>query len=512
MRQVTFLSGALAALLTSVACSSVAPGGALGGALGGAPGGALGRAFGRRELSPAEQGEQALNRLTFGPRPGDSALVARDGVDRWIERQLYPEAIPDSALNGVLATQAIAPFNAGQLAVAYPQQDVFIRELRTQRHVPGNQQFTMDAGDSAMFKRVNDKATALVNEYQAARMMRAQLSERQLQEVMTDFWENHFSVFNGKMPTRFSLLQYDRDVIRPRALGKFRALIGAVAHSAAMLYYLDNIQNGADSLHLTMPEYQQLVKSGLRPVVKRHGALNENYGRELLELHSLGVDGGYTQQDVINVARALTGWTLLAPREGGGYIFRPGQHDANEKLVLGHTLKAGRGEEDGEEVLDIIARHPATAHYIALKLARRFVADTPSAVLVDRAAAVFAKTGGDIREVVRTIVTSPEFFARLAFRSKVKTPFEFVASIRRAVNAPVDTTVRSVQAAARLGQPLWGHLTPNGWPDTADQWVNTGSLLNRINLATQVSNGGFPGITKPMAAGFDFSTPAFQRR
>jgi uncharacterized protein (DUF1800 family) len=500
MRQVTLLSGALAALLTSVACSPVAPGGA------------PSRAYGRRELSKAEQGEQALNRLTFGPRPGDSLGVAGDGVDRWIERQLHPETIPDSLLDGVLATQAIAPFSAGQLAVAYPPQDIFIRALRTQRHIPGNQQFTMDAGDSAAFKQVNDKASALVNEYQSARMMRAHLSERQLQEVMTDFWENHFSVFNGKMPTRFSLLDFDRDVIRPRALGKFRDLLGAVAHSPAMLYYLDNFQSGADSLHLTMPEYQQFVKKGVRPVVKRRGALNENYGRELLELHSLGVDGGYTQQDVINVARALTGWTLLAPREGGGYIFRPNQHDAEEKMVLGHMLKAGRGEEDGEEVLDIVARHPATAHYVALKLARRFVADTPSAALVDRVAAVFARTDGDIREVVRAIVTSPEFFARTAFRSKVKTPFEFVASIRRAVNAPADTTPRSVQAAGRLGQPMWGHLTPNGWPDTADQWVNTGALLNRINLATQVSNGGFPGITKQMAAGHDFSTPAFQRR
>ncbi len=500
MRQVTLLSGVLAALLTSVACARVAPSGA------------PGRAYGRRELSKAEQSEQALNRLTFGPRPGDSAIVARDGVDRWIERQLRPETIPDTVLDRALATQAIAPFSAGQLAVAYPQQDVFIRELRTQRHILGNQQFTMDAGDSAAFKQVNDKASALVNEYQAARMMRAQLSERQLQEVMTDFWENHFSVFIGKMPTRFSLLDYDRDVIRPRVLGKFRELIGAVAHSAAMLYYLDNFQSGADSLHLTMPEYQQFTKTGVRPVVKRRGALNENYGRELLELHSLGVDGGYTQQDVINVARALTGWTLLAPREGGGYIFRPGQHDAETKLVLGHTLKAGRGEEDGEEVLDIVARHPATAHYIALKLARRFVADTPSAALVERVATVFTNTDGDLREVVRAIVMSPEFFARSAFRTKVKTPFEFVASIRRAVNAPADTTPRSAQAAGRLGQPLWGHLTPNGWPDTADQWVNTGSLLNRINLATQVSNGGFPGITKLMAAGFNFSTPAFQWR
>jgi uncharacterized protein (DUF1800 family) len=481
-------------------------------ACGAPPGGAPSRSYGPRELGRDEQVAQALNRLTFGARSGDSATVAREGVDRWIDRQLHPEKIPDTALDSALNTLAVWNASAGQLAADYPQQDVFIRKLRTERGIANNAQFLMGADDSAAFKAINDHANTFANEIQAARLMRAQLSERQLQEVMTDFWENHFSVYTGKMPTRFSLLEYDRDVIRPRALGKFRDLLGAVAHSPAMLYYLDNYQSGADSLHLTLSEYQQMMKSGVRPVVRRRGSLNENYGRELLELHTLGVDGGYSQQDVINVARALTGWTLQTPREGGGFLFRPQQHDAEEKLVLGHKLRAGRGEEDGEEVLDIVSRHPATARFIALKLARRLVADTPSTVLVDRAAATFTKTDGDIREVVRAIVTSPEFYARSAFKSKVKTPFEFVVSVRRALNAPPDTTLRSVQAAGRLGQPLWGKLTPNGWPDTADQWVNTGSLLNRINFATQVSSGGFPGIPKALAVGFDFTTPEFQRR
>jgi uncharacterized protein (DUF1800 family) len=211
-----------------------------------------------------------------------------------------------------------------------------------------------------------------------------------------------------------------------------------------------------------------------------------------MELHTLGVDGGYTQQDVINVARALTGWTIDKPGEGGGFIFRPASHDALEKTVLGHKMPPGRGIEDGEEVLDIVARHPATAHFIALKIARRLVADTPSTALVNRAAETFRRTDGDIREVVRMIVTSPEFFSRTAYHAKVKTPFEYVVSMRRILDALPDTTPRTAQAINRLGEPLWGKLTPNGYPDTGDQWVNTGSILDRVNFAAQMGSGRFP--------------------
>jgi uncharacterized protein (DUF1800 family) len=227
---------------------------------------------------------------------------------------------------------------------------------------------------------------------------------------------------------------------------------------------------------------------------RQRQGLNENYGRELLELHTLGVDGGYTQQDVINVARAFTGWTIKPPAQGGGFVFRPQVHDAGEKLVLGHKLRAGRGMEDAEDVLDILARSPATAHFISFKLARRFVSDSPSKALVDQAAQVYLRTDGDIREVVRSIITSPEFFSQQAFRSKVKTPFEVVVSAMRALNAAPDSTPRTAQVIAYLGQPIFGHQAPNGWPETGESWMNTGAILNRINFGLAVAAGRLPGV------------------
>jgi uncharacterized protein (DUF1800 family) len=272
-------------------------------------------------------------------------------------------------------------------------------------------------------------------------------------------------------------------------LGKIRDLLGAVAHSPAMLYYLDNYQSVADSNHLTLPELRQAERTGRRPVNHRRNGLNENYGRELLELHTLGVDGGYTQKDVIAVARALTGWTIDKPREGGGFIFREAQHDAEPKVVLGHTLGPGRGEEDGEQVLDIIARHPATAHHIAFELVRRFVSDTPNVALVNRVAETYRRTDGDIREMLRTIFGSPEFFSRAAYRAKVKSPFELVVSARRIMNASPDTSASTAYQIQRMGEQLFGHLAPNGWPETGDQWINAGSLLDRINFGVQVGAG-----------------------
>jgi hypothetical protein len=232
-----------------------------------------------------------------------------------------------------------------------------------------------------------------------------------------------------------------------------------------------------------------------RPVQQRQRqGLNENYGRELLELHTLGVDGGYTQQDVINVARAFTGWTIKPPAQGGGFVFRPQVHDAGEKVVLGHKLPAGRGIEDAEDVLDILAKSPATAHFISFKLARRFVSDSPSKALVDHAAQVYLKTDGDIREVLRAIITSPEFFSQQAFHSKVKTPFEVVVSAMRALDAQPDSTPRSAQVIAYLGQPVFGHQAPNGWPETSDAWMNTGAILNRINFGMAAAAGRLPGV------------------
>jgi hypothetical protein len=223
--------------------------------------------------------------------------------------------------------------------------------------------------------------------------------------------------------------------------------------------------------------------------------LNENYGRELLELHTLGVDGGYTQQDVINAARALTGWTIRGPQQGGGFAFNPAFHDAGDKVLLGHKLAGGRGIEDGDQVLDIVAHHPSTAHYIAFKLARRFVSDTPSTELVARAAATFTRTDGDIRETLRTIITSPEFFSRAAYRSKVKSPFEVVTSAVRALGAAPDPTPRLAGIVGQLGEPIYGHQTPDGWPETGDRWMNTGAILNRINFGMLMASGRVQGVS-----------------
>ena len=455
-----------------------------------------------RELAVDQQAKHALDRLTYGARPGEALAVTREGLDRWLVRQLTPENWPDHTGDSALAGFSVIAMPVKALVDASPQQDVFVRRRRVELGLAANATYSMSADDSLRYKAMNDLGNRRVQEILGAKMMRAVMSEHQLQEVMTDFWENHFSVFRGKMPTQFTLLEYDRDVIRPRALGKFRDLLGAVAHSSAMLYYLDNASSNADSAHLTLAAWRNLAKArtatdSLRirtAALKRRGGLNENYGRELMELHTLGVDGGYTQADVISVARALTGWTLQSPREGGGFVFNANAHDAEPKLVLGHVLPAGRAEEDGEDVLDIVARQPATARFIATKLVRHFVADTAPPALVQRAADAFTSTDGDIRQVLAVIVSSPEFYSKASMRSKVKTPYELVASTYRVLQAHPDTAGRSVQLAATLGQPLYGHLTPDGWPDDAESWMNTGAVLSRINFGSNVAAGRVIGI------------------
>ena len=465
-----------------------------------------------RELTADQQVKQVFNRLTFGPRPGDLSGVTPVGLDSWIDEQLHPEQIADPYGDSIVAQFMTQRMSVKELADSFPSQDVFIRDLRKVRAIPAGVSFAFSHDDSAAYKALNDRGGRLAQQIVAAKLARAVFSRRQLLEVMTDFWENHFSVFSGKMPTRFSLLEYDRDVIRPHALGKFRDLLGAVAKSPEMLYYLDNWQSQSDSLHQNLGELENLANAKtsadstrIRTAVsRRRQGINENYARELMELHTLGVDGGYTQADIINVARAFTGWTIDDPRAGGGFVFRPGMHDADEKTVLGHQLPAGRGIEDGEDVLSILARQPATARFIATKLVRHFVGDNPPASLVSRAAQTFLRTDGDIREVMHTIATSPEFYSREYYRQKVKEPFELVASTLRALDATPDTTSRSAQLAAGLGQPMFGRLTPDGWPDNSAAWINTGSILARINFGAAVANGRIPAVSlkrwKPAAA------------
>jgi uncharacterized protein (DUF1800 family) len=447
-----------------------------------------------RELTADQQVMHALNRLTFGPRPGDAAHVRSVGVDRWIESQLRPEKLRDDSGHQVVERFEALDASSRELVALFTR----VRQARRQQAMRDDTTSRADARRQAMdgdpeLRVAARRLRRAVADLQAAKVARAVASERQLQEVMVDFWENHFSVFVGKGQTRLFLPHYDRDVIRPHALGNFRELLGAVARSPAMLFYLDNWQSAADSGHATLGGRRAAGGARGPQGPRRPRGLNENYARELLELHTLGVDGGYTQQDVIEVARALTGWSI--DRGQGEFVFRPAIHDADEKLVLGARLRAGRGIEDGEQVLDILARHPATARHIARKLVVRFVSDSPPPELVARAAETFRRTGGDIRAVVRTIVMSPEFFSRAAYRTKVKSPFELVASALRAVNAEIDTTPRTAQIVARLGQPIFGRQTPDGWPETGGEWMNAGAILNRINFGLAVAAGQVPGAT-----------------
>ena len=462
-------------------------------------------ASGPREQTADEQVNHVLSRLTFGARPGDVEAVRAMGVDRWIEQQLHPERISDSRSDQYFA--ALESYNtpSADLMRKYPPPNQLLQRLQAK-----GDRSKLTRADSIELREATAGVRKVTVEAQSGRIDRALLTERQLQEVMTDFWLNHFTVYIQKgPPERYQLAQYESRVIRPNALGKFRTLLEAVAKSPAMLFYLDNWESQADSNRPRLVPLAggrggrgrggfgaQLTPQQQAALARRRGGLNENYGRELLELHTLGVDGGYTQQDVINVARALTGWTFPRPQLGGGaFEFNPQMHDAGAKIVLGHKLAAGRGIEDGEDVLDIVSRHPSTAHYIAFKLARRFVSDTPPAGLVERAAATFTRTDGDIRAVVRAIVTSPEFFSHAAYRSKVKSPFEVVVSALRALGAEPDGTPRTAQLIATLGEPVYGHQAPNGWPETGDQWMNTGAILNRINFGVAIAGGRVPGVS-----------------
>jgi uncharacterized protein (DUF1800 family) len=337
-----------------------------------------------------------------------------------------------------------------------------------------------------------------------AKLVRAVYSERQLEEVLVDFWFNHFNVFARKGQTEIYVGEYEREAIRPHVLASFRELLGATAKSPAMLVYLDNWMsadpnavagvNPRPRRPSTRPSSRASAVGAPNPAPRRMmRGLNENYARELLELHTLGVDGGYTQQDVVEVARAFTGWTIGRPTDPG-FRFVPVMHDRGEKKILGHTIRPGGGIEDGEKVLDLVAEHPATARHIAFKLAQRFVSDSPPSVLVDRAAQTFKSTHGNLREVVRVIVTAPEFFAPDAHRAKVKTPFEFVVSALRATSADIQSGQSVVRALAGLGMPLYLCQPPTGYDETADTWVSSGALVNRMNFALAVSGGQMRGI------------------
>jgi uncharacterized protein (DUF1800 family) len=445
------------------------------------------------KVSGDRQIVHALSRLTYGPRPGDLERVRAIGLSVWIDQQLRPRTIDDSATERALAELTTLRMPISELLREYPRPDPKLRA----------QLANGEMSRQEMLERypMEKRPARIAVELQAAKVVRAVSSERQLEEVMVDFWFNHFNVFAGKGDVRWYVSAYEREAIRPYAMGRFPDLVRATAHHPAMLFYLDNWLSAR-------PDFRVPVG----PNRGRKAGLNENYARELMELHTLGVDGGYTQQDVTEVARAFTGWTIDRPQTDGHFIFRPAMHDTGEKIVLNHRIPAGGGQDDGERVIEVLTRHPATARFVATKLVRRFVSDTPPPALVARVAGTYMSTGGDIPAMLRTIFESPEFYSADAYRAKIKKPFEFVASAVRALGGSTDAQggMALARASAEIGEPLYQAQPPTGYADRGEVWVNAGALLARMNFALGLASGRYPHVSvelPALVAGADPSSP-----
>jgi uncharacterized protein (DUF1800 family) len=528
-----------------------------------------------------------LNRLGFGARPGDVARVKAMGLTNYINLQLNPQQINDAVADAKLKDLSTLNMTTAQLYEKFPQPGQLLRRLQERGELPASlaaarENRTKAGGQSQPGEAMETKSDAadakkdaakpadiadlqndpkyreairdyyqknglqppqrISAELQASRILRAVYSERQLQEVMVDFWSNHFNVFAGKGADRWLLVSYDRDTIRPNAMGKFSDLLLATAQSPAMLFYLDNFQSVSPNAQLGprpgqggANQQRRGLFGGLQQrspngnpqqpgqglpqppanAQRQRRGINENYARELMELHTLGVEGGYTQKDVQEVARCFTGWTIFAPRgaaaatqamlngpradmlreNAGKFYFNPRAHDDGEKTVLGQKIPAGGGIKDGLMVLNILAHSPATAKFIATKLVRHFVSDTPPAGLVDRVAATFTRSDGDIRETLRAIFSSPEFNSAEAYRAKIKRPFELAISAIRTLGGETNGGPQLHQWIARMGEPLYGFQTPNGYSDTAESWVNTGGLLERLNFGLTLASNRIPGTS-----------------
>ena len=554
------------------------------------------------QMDEQKRALHALNRVAFGPRPGDVQRVAAMGVDQWIDQQLHPEKIDDHALDARLAPFRTLRMDTREIVENFPPPQVIkaiaegkqsmpsgsakraVYEAQLERYQEKKERKQESANPDSPATVASEKSDQMSDEEQARRredrlyadlkaedlldlppdqrmkailkmspaeqraigtslkgdkrdefmegmnpqqretmmalnnpqqvvtselvqgkLLRAIYSERQLDEVMTDFWFNHFNVFIGKGADRYLLTSYERDVIRPHALGKFEDLLVATAQSPAMLFYLDNwLSVGPDSDFARGISRRNVNYNWRRPPRPRRPApakqarskrsgLNENYGRELMELHTLGVNGGYTQEDVTEVARVLTGWTLKQPRQGGGFVFEERMHEPGEKRVLGHRIKSS-GEKEGREVLHILAHHPSTAKFISTKLAMRFVSDDPPPALVERMTQTFLKKDGDIREVLKTMFHSPEFWAPESYRAKVKTPLEFVVSAVRTSGAEVSDALPLARQLQNLGMPLYGMQPPTGYSMKADAWVNSSALLGRMNFALALTAEKLKGV------------------
>jgi uncharacterized protein (DUF1800 family) len=537
------------------------------------------------ELSADEAIFHALNRLAYGPRPGDVERVRQMGLAKWIDQQLNPNSIDDKALEARLENYPTLRMSSAKLIEEYPQPKQAEKEAakRAQAQLEQEQQRKSDTAAATIAKDMEadlsareapraqiepvsstaqgDAADANANantpspmkqdpamenpgakgagkrdvlggdpnnvpraiaedskrpqrvvaELAMAKVTRAIYSERQLQQVMDDFWFNHLNVFAGKGEDRYYLTAYERDVIQPHTLGKFKDLLTASAKSPAMLFYLDNFLSAdpraAQRQAAERAMRQQARYGGLgRPFPpqgqqkkQNERGLNENYGRELMELHTLGVDGGYTQKDVTEVARCFTGWSIEKPRQSPQFKFDERLHDPDPKYVLGKKIHAG-GMRDGEEVIDLLVHNPNTAKFISTKLARRFVSDTPPQALVQRMAQAFQESDGDIKAVMRTMIYSPDFWSRETYRAKIKTPFELVVSATRALGTDVDMPQPLVGWVGRIGEPIYQCQPPTGYADKADAWVNTGALLNRLNFSLALAGNKMRGSRTDVSA------------
>ncbi len=513
-----------------------------------------------------------LNRFGFGARPGDVEKVRSIGLNKYIEQQLNPASLNDSVLESKIKNMEILKMETSEIFAKYPNPGALLRMLEgtNGRNIAALQERNNQETE-AMRRERRQKiakiyqennlrpANEILRDLSASRILRAVYSEKQLQEQMVDFWTNHFNVFAGKGAVRWYLPSYDRDVIRKNALGNFKDLLVGTAQHPAMLFYLDNFQSVAPNMQAgnnrANNRLQQMIQSGqtippqMRERLKerfnvndagldarlkqmreqsnnlqrRERGINENYAREIMELHTLGVDGGYTQKDITEVARAFTGWTIADPRgyrnaagntinaaqdrrmnrvarmagipddiESGEFYFNQRQHDTGEKIVLGQKVKEA-GINDGLKVIDILVKHPSTAKFIARKLAVKFVSDNPSEELVERAANAFQNSGGDIKQTLRAIFTSDEFYAAENYRAKIKTPFELLVSSLRALDADTNASPAMLALLQKMGEPLYGYQAPTGYPDTAQDWVNTGALLERMNFAVALSSNQIRG-------------------
>jgi uncharacterized protein (DUF1800 family) len=517
----------------------------------------------QKKLSKDEQILHALDRLTFGPRPGDVERVKKIGLKKWLDQQLHPDRMaenpvleaqlqaleslrmtplealqhypsqqmiraiangkqpmPDdlllrASIERLITRYKVKQAQAAGLAAPPPDANAELEPVRTLDEVLTSAELETVRGSNAEKKRellesmprdrledmliamnqrertqlfapapspirreimlLNSPQQVVAYDLLDSKMLRAVESTRQLGEEMDDFWFNHFNVFYEKGADRFLLPQYEREAIRPHVLGQFRDLLEATAKSPAMLFFLDNFESVRPDLDAN--NKKRKVKRGL----------NENYGRELMELHTLGVNGGYTQKDVTEVARCFTGWTIKDPKHDGGFFYDDRLHDKGEKIVLGHVIAAGGGIDDGEQVLDILALHPSTAHFISKELAQHFVADNPPESLVNRMAQTFLSTNGSIREMMKAMLNSKEFWSEGAYRAKVKSPFEMVASSARALDARVIDGWALANQVGTLGEPLYRKLEPTGYSNLSSEWVNSAALLGRMNFALQIA-------------------------